>query len=148
MFNFIAIARALRLLKNGIADKNLTDVTDAAVQLGTLFGFGEETTQLAKVITAKTFAEGVQAAGEFLLLVAAHLSTGIPTLSAVGPQVDDIDACIAGVEKLAEAPTTTAANITIVNGVETSTFPLPDTRGVPLPLILAILQLARLLFKR
>jgi hypothetical protein len=150
VFNFIAIARAMRLLKAGIADQNLTDVTDAAVQLGTLFGFGEETEQLAKVIMAKTFAEGVQAAGEFLLLIAAHLATGIPNLKAVGPQTDDLDACIDGVESLQESAATaiSPANITIKNGVESSDFPLPDTKGVPLPLILAILQLARLLFKR
>lgn len=146
MFNFLAIARALRLLRAGISDKNLTDIVDAAVQLGTLFGFGRETEQLAKVIEAKTFAEGVAAAGEFLLMLATHLATGVPTLRAPGDQADDVEQSIAGVEALGTPTTATTANIVVRDDVEAAdASPVDAPKVAPLPLILAILQLIRLL---
>lgn len=146
MFNFIAIARALRLLRAGISDKNLTDIVDAAVQLGTLFGFGKETEQLARVIEAKTFADGVHAAGEFLLMVATHLATGVPTLRAPGESVDDLESAISAVEALG-TPTTSTANIVVRDDVEAADAPPVTAAVAPLPLILAILQMIRLFQK-
>lgn len=154
MLNLLAIVRTLRTLKAAAVARSLRDVLAAVEELGKLLGYGKEVEAFALIFEASSVEEALKFTGEFLLIVAASLGTPVMLkVTPLGEPNDEFEAacllCEASEQPVvyAESP---PASIVVHNGVETvlATASAPTPTAVPLPLIIALIQLAREFFRR
>jgi hypothetical protein len=133
MWNFLTLAKLFRSFVAAIKDRDFSAIVAVAKEIADLLGFAPEAKELVELIEsakAGDWAGTLRNAGEFLIVVAERFgtSTGIQILNA-----DPLEASLAALES--------DAGIAAVAVKDQSN----DAKLNPLPVILAIIQIIRLI---
>lgn len=133
MWNFLTLARLFRAFVAAIQTRDFAAIIATAKELADLLGFTPEAKELAELIEsakAGDWAGTLRNAGEFLIVVAERFGAAVTIMGG-----DPVEASIAALES-------EAGVAALADGVRDQSN---DAKLNPLPVILAIIQIIRLI---
>jgi len=133
MWSFITLARLFRAIRDGIVNRDFAGIVAAAKELADLLGFSPEAKELVELIasaTAGDWAGTLRNLGEFLIVVSERFGGSVSIMSSD----DGFDIAVAGLESQAGVSA-------VADAVKDQSN---DAKLNPLPVILVIIQLIRL----